>query len=165
MKTKKWKSFRIGKYVIDINKPVKNVKALSPIIASLILIGVTVAVSIAVAVWMGALTFSFMGWNPFPTVEQFKITKVTWVWNPIGNLRTININVNNTGTKDITISQVLVNGKSQTTIQLTKFLKVSETIVLTVGYAYTNGTTYDISVLSSSGYKFTKTFMGGQNSG
>ncbi|MEM2280727.1 MAG: archaellin/type IV pilin N-terminal domain-containing protein, partial [Candidatus Bathyarchaeia archaeon] len=34
-------------------------KALSPVVASIILIAVTVAVSIAVAAWMGALTFTF----------------------------------------------------------------------------------------------------------
>jgi flagellin-like protein len=38
----------------------KNAKALSPVVASIILIAVTVAVSIAVAAWMGALTVGFM---------------------------------------------------------------------------------------------------------
>jgi len=38
----------------------RSKKALSPVIASIILIAVTVAVSIAVAAWMGALSFSFM---------------------------------------------------------------------------------------------------------
>ena len=38
----------------------KNSKALSPVVASIILIAVTVAVSIAVAAWMGALTVGFM---------------------------------------------------------------------------------------------------------
>ena len=41
-------------------KILKSRKALSPVVASIILIAVTVAVSIAVAAWMGALTFSFM---------------------------------------------------------------------------------------------------------
>ncbi|NIQ04873.1 MAG: hypothetical protein GWO20_03795, partial [Candidatus Korarchaeota archaeon] len=39
----------------------KGKKALSPVVAAIILIAVTVAVSIAVAAWMGALTFTFMG--------------------------------------------------------------------------------------------------------
>jgi flagellin-like protein len=42
-------------------KILKNRKALSPVVASIILIAVTVAVSIAVAAWMGALTIGFMG--------------------------------------------------------------------------------------------------------
>ena len=38
----------------------RNMKALSPVVASIILITVTVGVSIGVAWWMGALTFSFI---------------------------------------------------------------------------------------------------------
>ena len=42
-------------------KILRSRKALSPVVASIILIAVTVAVSIAVAAWMGALTVGFMG--------------------------------------------------------------------------------------------------------
>lgn len=42
---------------------IKNKRALSPVIAAIILIVVTVAVSIAVAFWLGALTFGFMDTN------------------------------------------------------------------------------------------------------
>ena len=45
-------------------------KALSPVVASIILIAVTVAVSIAVAAWMGALTFQFTA------TEQLQITNM-----------------------------------------------------------------------------------------
>ena len=38
----------------------KNKNALSPVVAATILIAVTVAVSIAVAAWMGSLTVGFM---------------------------------------------------------------------------------------------------------
>jgi len=42
----------------------RSKKALSPVVASIILIAVTVAVSIAVAAWMAALPFTFMRTNP-----------------------------------------------------------------------------------------------------
>jgi len=141
-------------------KILRSRKALSPVVASIILIAVTVAVSIAVAAWMGALTFSFMG------TEQLRISKITWNWD--ANPRTFVINVNNTGTKDMTINQVLVNYGSSGVTQPTSLpliLKATESASLTVIYAYTNGTSYDISVASSSGYKFTNTFSGGQNTG
>jgi flagellin-like protein len=141
-------------------KILRSRKALSPVVASIILIAVTVAVSIAVAAWMGALTFSFMG------TEQLRISKITWNWD--ANPRTFVINVNNTGTKDMTINQVLVNYGSSGVTQPTSLpliLKATESASLTVTYAYTNGTSYDISVASSSGYKFTNTFSGGQNTG
>jgi flagellin-like protein len=143
-------------------KILKCKKALSPVVASIILIAVTVAVSIAVAAWMGALTFTFMG------TEQLTISKITWTWNSNPASRTFAITVNNTGTKDVTINQVLINYGSTGVTQPTSLpyiLKATKSVVLTVTYAYTNGTNYDISVVTSSGYKFTNTFQGGTNQG
>ena len=144
-------------------KILKSRKALSPVVASIILIAVTVAVSIAVAAWMGALTFSFMG------TEQLQISKITWFWSGTATLRTFTINVNNTGTKDLTINQILVNyGTSGITSQPTTLpliLKATQSATLIVFYVYTNGTNYDISVATASNYKFTNTFVGGQDTG
>ena len=141
-------------------KILKSKKALSPVVASIILIAVTVAVSIAVAAWMGALTFSFMG------TEQLTIPKIRWTW---GTTKQFTIYVNNTGTKDLTINQVLVNyGTSGVTPQtglLPLILKATKSTSLTVTFAYTNGTNYDISVVTASGYKFTNTFQGGTDQG
>lgn len=143
-------------------KILKSRKALSPVVASIILIAVTVAVSIAVAAWMGALTFSFMG------VERLTISKITWAWTDLANTRKFTINVNNTGTKDLTINQILVNYAGvNTTIApaLPLILKATESTSLIVTYVYTNGTNYDISVATASNYKFTNTFSGGQDTG
>ena len=135
-------------------KILKSRKALSPVVASIILIAVTVAVSIAVAAWMGALTFSFMG------TEQITISTLTW--NPMTGFT---IKIDNTGTKDLTITQIQVNyGTTGVTVSgLPLALKASATTTLTVAFVYANGTSYDISVVTSSGYKFTDHFTGGQN--
>src|SRR3989304_7484619 len=85
----------------------KNTKALSPVVASIILIAVTVAVSIAVAAWMGALTIGFM------QTEEIKITSVKFVPGTYP-LRYINVTLTNTGTTDVTISEFWVNGVQQT---------------------------------------------------
>jgi flagellin-like protein len=142
-------------------KILKCRKALSPVVASIILIAVTVAVSIAVAAWMGALTFTFMG------TEQLTIPKITWTWGAAGS-RSFTIYVNNTGTKDVTINQILVNygttGVTQPT-SLPYILKATKSVSLTVKYDYANGTNYDISIVTSSGYKYTNTFQGGTNQG
>jgi flagellin-like protein len=143
-------------------KILKSRKALSPVVASIILIAVTVAVSIAVAAWMGALTFSFMG------VEKLTISKIMWTWDVDTTKRKFTINVNNTGTKDLTINQVLVNYAGVTatiTPALPLILKATESTSLAVTYVYTNGTNYDISVATASNYKFTNTFSGGQDTG
>ena len=83
-------------------KILRSKKALSPVVASIILIAVTVAVSIAVAAWMGALTFSFMG------SSSISITDVTFV---DAGTNHINITVKNTGTNQVTITVVKVNNQ------------------------------------------------------
>ena len=134
----------------------RNRKALSPVIAAIILIAVTVAVSIAVAAWMGALTFTFMGY------EDISITKITWTPNSA-----FTININNTGTKDVTVNRIEVNYAAIADTDVSpntpfSFLAAAgNTLVVT--YAYTNGTSYDISVCTAGGYKFTHHFTGGQN--
>ena len=145
------------------NENIEEKKALSPVVASIILIAVTVAVSIAVAAWMGALTFSFMG------TEQLTLSKITWTWPSGGTGRSFILTVNNTGTKDITINQILVNYggivPANVAPALPRVLKTTLGMTITVKYDYSNGTNYDISVVTSDGYKFTNTFQGGTPSG
>jgi len=82
----------------------KNAKALSPVVASIILIAVTVAVSIAVAAWMGALTVGFMD------TEQVAYSAVSFDVDG----ETIQFNLKNTGTSPLTISYIYVNDASAT---------------------------------------------------
>jgi flagellin-like protein len=85
-----------------MKKLLRSKKALSPVIASIILIAVTVAVSIAVAAWMGALTFTFM------KVEKLEVTGYTWAGgSPATNMT---LTVRNTGTSTSTFNKVTVNG-------------------------------------------------------
>ncbi len=61
-------------YIQKIRKLKKNAKGLSPVVASIILIAVTVAVSVVVAAWMGGMTIGLMG-----NAEQVSITNVAFV--------------------------------------------------------------------------------------
>jgi flagellin-like protein len=83
----------------------RSKKALSPVVASIILIAVTVAVSIAVAAWMGALTVGFMG------SSSVQVTDVTF---PTAD--TVTLAVKNTGTKTVTIAIAKINGVTNTGI-------------------------------------------------
>jgi flagellin-like protein len=134
-------------------KILKSKKALSPVVASIILIAVTVAVSIAVAAWMGALTIGFMG------TEQLRIPELHWN----STLNGFNMTVNNVGTKDVVITSIEVNYAKVPSEGLPKSLKTGDNVTLTVNNPYTNGAAYDISVVTSSGYKFTDHFIGGQD--
>ena len=126
----------------------KNTKALSPVVASIILIAVTVAVSIAVAAWMGALTVGFMG------TEELKITQANF---PSGSY--IDLTVKNTGTTPITLDAARVNGASVTcNATATSIAANSGTVVrLTNTAAIVDGYNYQMQLISSAGNTFTYT--------
>jgi flagellin-like protein len=125
----------------------KSRKALSPVVASIILIAVTVAVSIAVAAWMGALTINFMG------TEEVKITNVKFVGGTA-----INVTLTNTGTTDVTISEAWVNGVQQSGItysgDATAVIAKNSVKTLQFNYDYDAGSSYNIQVRSTKGTTF-----------
>jgi flagellin-like protein len=85
-----------------MRKLLKSKKALSPVVAAIILIAVTVAVSIAVAAWMGSLTIGFM--------ETSELTVTQMVFDTSANTTTLHIT--NSGTSDVTISLIKINGNT-----------------------------------------------------
>ena len=139
-------------------KMLKNKKALSPVVASIILIAVTVAVSIAVAAWMGALTIGFFG-----GAEELNLVEVTF---PAGNTNAT-VEVSNTGAYDVIITEVRVEGTNRTVESALKggstwtadssgyyTLDKGESGTLTVTFTWVAGVTYNVHV------KTTKTLFG-----
>jgi len=131
----------------------KSRKALSPVVASIILIAVTVAVSIAVAAWMGALTIGFMG------TEELKITSVTF--DVSGN--TITAVANNTGTSPVTINEVWVGSSRVASADVT-FTPTTGVAAANAGLkavidydntgTLVNGGNYQIKLVSAKGNAF-----------
>jgi flagellin-like protein len=87
-------------------KILRNRKALSPVVASIILIAVTVAVSIAVAAWMGALTLNLTN------TEQLTFTNSQWQTNDAW----FTFTVKNTGSTDLSIQEVRIDQIAPATI-------------------------------------------------
>jgi flagellin-like protein len=114
----------------------KNVKALSPVVASIILIAVTVAVSIAVAAWMGALTIGFMG------SSSITITNVSFAGTTTQN---VTLAVKNTGTNKVTIGQAKVNNAVVT---------IDSSSTLTYAAGATGTITLDTTWVAGNPYKF-----------
>ena len=136
-----------------MKKLFRSKKALSPVVAAIILIAVTVAVSLAVAAWMGALTFTFMG------TEQLDIRSISWGDGEF------TVTIYNTGTTPVTITQIWVNNidKTDSSSIADSSLTISDGghDTITVTYQYSNGTSYQITIVTSKGNKFSKTFVGG----
>jgi flagellin-like protein len=130
-------------------KILRSKKALSPVVASIILIAVTVAVSIAVAAWMGALTFTFTA------TEQVQITDLDF----LTGTEYINVTIRNTGTSPVTINEAWVNGVKQTTSLPSMPLAVgaNEVGYLAIQYDWTNGNNYEVKLVSSKGNAFLRT--------
>jgi flagellin-like protein len=85
-----------------LRKIKKNTKALSPVIASIILIAVTVAVSVVVAAWMGGMSLGLMN-----NAEQVTAT------NPVFTADTaVTLTLRNTGASSVTIVSATIDGKS-----------------------------------------------------
>jgi flagellin-like protein len=131
-------------------KILKSRKALSPVVASIILIAVTVAVSIAVAAWMGALTFTFM------KTEPYNIVSVTFNGQSGQNNNTITLRIQNTGTASFTITtNAKVNGISKTLTAEVPIPAGSYGDVTIPNVGWVNGRTYNIELVTSQGTKIT----------
>jgi flagellin-like protein len=128
----------------------KSVKALSPVVASIILIAVTVAVSIAVAAWMGALTFSFTA------TEQLTFSDYSWGTDNTNFI----IEVKNTGTADLSVAEIRIDGQSAATVSpslatpltIVKGNSTAFTVTHTPGFS--SGITYEFTVFTAKGNQF-----------
>jgi flagellin-like protein len=122
----------------------RSKKALSPVVASIILIAVTVAVSIAVAAWMGALTIGFMG------TEEVRITNVEFL-----SATQAEVTVKNTGSTAVTISEAYVGNDGGIIADNT--LDPGDAIAITVTGSYQAGISYQFKVVSTKGNPFVYT--------
>jgi flagellin-like protein len=134
-----------------MRKLLKSKKALSPVVAAIILIAVTVAVSIAVAAWMGSLTMNFM------ETKELTITQMTFVEGTANG--TITVSVTNSGTSEVTVALVKVNGATMTegtgedswAISPDTPVAAGGTATLTITTTISNGNKYAVNLFTSEG--------------
>jgi len=129
-------------------KILKSKKALSPVVASIILIAVTVAVSIAVAAWMGALTFTFM------STEEANIISMDFTDDIVAGVNgtSITLVVKNTGTGKVTIAEAVVTPPGATIdINPDVPIEAGATATIVISASWTAGQKYKVTLLSSTG--------------
>ena len=129
-----------------IRKIRKNAKALSPVVASIILIAVTVAVSVVVAAWMGGMTIGLMG-----NAEQVSVTNVAFS----ADSKQILVMVQNAGGTGANVSNAFINGAAVspfTSIAIPKSSSVTITLnSFDNGTVLSSGTSYTIKLISAKG--------------
>jgi len=131
----------------------KNAKALSPVIASIILIAVTVAVSVVVAAWMGGMTIGLTA-----NAEQASITNVQFTSNT-----NVTVTVENLGASTVTITSAsidgnvtAINGVHGQTFAVIKGTSGSLTLAPSVGQ-FINTAQYTIKLQTAKGNSLTYT--------
>jgi hypothetical protein len=120
----------------------KNGKAQNLLVASILFIVFMVLVSIAVNLLIETQA------RPPPLTEELRITSVAFSG---GN--TIDVVVNNSGTLASTIAEVWINNEKQgftTNPPIEKVLPNASVHIL-VTYSYSNGTNYNIKIVSNRG--------------
>jgi archaeal type IV pilus assembly protein PilA len=119
----------------------KNAKALSPVVASIILIAVTVAVSVVVAAWMGGMTIGLMG-----NAEQASIANIAFGTNQIDVL------VQNSGSTTVNITQAYVNGAGATITNAQPWsVDKSSATTFHITATLSAGTSYQIKLITAKG--------------
>jgi len=103
------------------------VKAVDPVIATVIIVAVTVAVAIAVALWMTGLVGGFTGTENLQIVNAYAVATSTPSsgWN-------VTLQVKNAGTTTATIDQVFINGIPYTAISVTPSSGTASIITISV---------------------------------
>ena len=136
-----------------MKKLFRSKKALSPVVAAIILIAVTVAVSLAVAAWMGALTFGFMSGS-----EQVKIVSVQFSGTNSTN-KQITITLQNTGAGDVVITSAKVGDtvipSESITVSPDSTVEAGTSATVTFNYDWSPGQSYNIGIVTKAGNVFT----------
>ncbi len=129
-----------------IRKIRKNSKALSPVVASIILIAVTVAVSVVVAAWMGGMTIGLMG-----NAEQVSVSNAVFTTET-----TAVLTVRNTGGATVNLSSATVDGTAVTLTGPAEYAIAkgdAEDFTITLGgtATFTPGAQYEIRLITAKG--------------
>jgi flagellin-like protein len=136
-----------------IRKFRKNAKALSPVVASIILIAVTVAVSVVVAAWMGGMSLGLMS-----NAEQASITNIQYV-----SASAVSVTVQNTGSATVTLSSATIDGKAVTFTEaaprtIDKGTTGTFTLNLPTGSTFTSTAQYQIKLQTAKGNTIANTY-------
>jgi flagellin-like protein len=140
-------------------KIVRKLKAVSPVIATLLLIAIAVAAGIILYVFVSGFTGSLTQTGGQQTTEQ--LVMEAYDFTPLGS---ISIFVRNTGTVQVTIDKIYFDGVQVATTAGTDDLGVgaSTKISFSISPSATRGSSHLIKVVTKTGGVFTFTVIAGR---
>jgi len=144
---------RIGKFKV-------SKKAVSPVIATLLMIAVAVAASVIVYVWSAGLLGTLMGGGGAQVKEQLIMEAYSWTGSNLV------LNLRNVGSTAVKVAAIYVGGQGVTAAGLPITVPVGSlwSVTVTAFGAMTpsDGTAYTVKVVSASGGVFSFTCTKGR---
>jgi len=139
-------------------------RGISPVVATVILVAVTIVVAVAVAYWMGGIAGLYTRYEKLEISSIYAEAKDGGGWDII-------VHVKNTGSADATIDNVLLNGKPYDTgytgvtvnpnpkngISLTVGNEQNITISVPNGEPFVSGVSIEVRLHSAGGQEYPKT--------
>jgi len=134
----------------------KRKKALSPIVSTVLMINISVAMGIGYWFWASGMLSTFMSQSRLQyTLLEERNDEVVVIENVVfkgGATKTIVVFVRNIGTREAVIKAVYVSGAAVTTTpSLPRTMYVSGNITLTITFSWSYGGSYPIIVATSKG--------------
>jgi flagellin-like protein len=147
----------------------RSIKAVSPVIATIIIVAITITMSIAVAYWLLGLGGSFTRF------EKVEFTSAFVTGDGVASNYTINLNLKNTGSAAATVDEetILYNGKPANVTSgagtiVTAFTPsvtmdpgetAAGTLTLPRGTTYTSGMTVEVTLHTTGGKDYPKAII------
>jgi flagellin-like protein len=101
-------------------KLLKDKKGISPVITTVILVAVGIALAVAIGLWMSGLVATFTRFEKLEVTSAYATGGGAKGWN-------VTITVKNTGSADATITMVMINGVPTTSVTGINWTKPSNT--------------------------------------
>jgi len=97
-------------------------RAISPVIATVIIVSVAIAIAVAVAFWMTGITGLFTRYEKLEVISAYATkSKPSGIPDTINEDFYVVLTIRNTGTTDTTIDEIFVNGKPLSTYTSSTF--------------------------------------------
>ena len=141
---------KIGKFRV-------NKRAVSPVIATLLMIAVAVAASVIVYVWSAGLLGTLMGGGGAQVKEQVILEAYDW-----SNTASLNVALRNVGSASVKVVAIYVGGISKWTAGTD--IAVKQSVNIGVSASGSSGTAYVVKVVTETGGVFSFSCIAGTSS-
>jgi len=131
-------------------------KALSPVIATLLMVAIAVAAAIITYVWAMGLLGGLMGTGGAQTKEQLIIEAFDWTGQDL------KFTVRNVGSANVTIAAVYLEGAAKITSTTTVGIGSTAALTITNPTGFSAGASYVLKIVSITGATFTYSVIKGR---